>query len=247
MFAELIIKPLLVMVEFLNYQFYDNAKIVRVIGVDGIFYKRIAPNDIVGYKDVIIRLASDLDESPNVKRQQLLQFLTIVQGMPPPVISMHWKLLDRIYKAFFPSGHTLEDLYPVPPEHEKLIKPEDENELLFNGHPVKVHQGDDDEAHMRSHEEDYGRYKYAPQFSAELYQEHMLEHMASAKAKVAAQQAQMEAQMMAEQGGKNPNGSQPNPASAGQPINPGQTPGATAMTPTATPSDATLTRNVGGY
>jgi len=246
-YAELVLRPTLQFSESLNYQYFDTSKVIRLIGAMGIKYTPIAPDDIVGQKTVAIKLSTDLDDNPGVKRQQLLQFLSIVQQMPPQVMEFHWKLLDKIYKSFFPSALSLADIYNPPPEDEELLEPEEEFELMRQEVPVKVHVGDDDKSHLMGHEKDYEMVKFAPSLShksLKLQQQHILDHYTQMTKKTQAQQAQM----MAMQGPQDSQGKgQPSSNQSGQgTMIPGQTAGASPFTQGDVTKPGDLLRNMGG-
>lgn len=248
LYAELILRPMLVMVEFLNYQFYNQEKVIGVVGASGINFKNMHPDNIVGYKNVVIKLSTDLDENPGVKRQQLMQFLTVVQQMPPQLIAYHWKLLNKIYMTFFKNGHSLEDLYPAPEGQEALLDPKDENNVMIMGHHVEVKQGDDDKAHIQEHQKEFDGLKYA--LSEEAFKEfsdHLLEHHKSMAKKIQAQAQKLQEENMAAMqaqmaGGKPPAG---NSGGSGQGINPGQVAGASAFTAPQSTNAGDLNQSLG--
>lgn len=239
-YAEMILRPTLTMAESLNYQFFDTDRTIKIIGELGIKFRNISPDDIVGQKSVVIRLSTDLDDSPGIRRQQLLQFLTIVQQMPPQIIAQHWKLLDKIYKSFFPNANSLEDLYPAPPEQEELLQPDEEFELMRQEVPVNVKQGDNDQEHLQTHEQDLQMTQHALSNTAlRLNQKHILDHYNQMIGKEQAQQqAQLEQQMALSQppGGPSKKGA----------ANPGQMPGATPFTNPSATKGSDLRRNMGG-
>lgn len=233
-YAELVLKPTLDFSEFLNYQFYDTEKVVKVIGAPGIKFKKIGPDDIVGDKHVIVRLATDIDDNPGIRRQQLMQFLATVQQMPPQLIQFHWYLLDKIYKSFFPNANGLEDLYQPPPQAEQLLEPNEEFELMRNEVPTKVHMGDDDKGHIQTHEQDLEMTKFAlSPLAFKLNSDHILNHY-----KQLAQKVQMQAQQAMDGAMDNAQGS-----GGG---NPGQTPDATKNTQRQITKPGQLERNLGG-
>lgn len=198
-YSELVLKPTLRFSELLNYQYFDREKVIRLVGAIGIKYKVIAPDEIVGKKIATVKLSTDSDASPGVKRQQLLQFVQIVQPMPPDQIAYHWKLLDKVYKEFFPNAQSLADIYPVPPQDEDLLDPEEEFELMRQEVPTPVHQGDNDQEHIQQHEQDYEATKFAPSLShasLKLQQKHLLDHYAQMTQKEQAQQMAMMQQAM---------------------------------------------------
>lgn len=238
-YSELVLKPSLRMAESLNYQFFDVEKTIKVIGEAGVKFQKMSPDDIVGSKTITIRLSTDLDDSPGIRRQQLLQFLTIVQGMPPQVIDYHWRLLDKVYKSFFPSAHSLEDLYQPPPGEEELLTPDEEFEIMRQGIAVKVKQGDNDQEHIQGHEQDLEMTKFAltPEVF-KLNKDHILAHYEQMTQK--AQQAQMaqEQQMMAMMGGGE--------GQTGKKPNQGQIPNGSAFTNREATKPSDLIRNNGG-
>lgn len=238
-YAEMILRPTLVFAESLNYQFFDTDRVIKVIGESGIKFKPISPDDIVGQKSVVVRLSTDLDDTPGIKRQQLLQFLSIVQQMPPELIAQHWKLLDKIYKSFFPNANSLEDIYPAPQGEEDLLQPDEEFELMRQEVPVSVKQGDDDKSHLAEHEKDLEMTQHAlTSTSLKLNQNHILQHYDQMiKKEQAKQQAQAAAAMQGPpQGG---GGSKKGVA------NPGQMPGATPFTNANATRPSDLMRNMG--
>lgn len=236
-YSELVLRPTLVFAESLNYQFFDTDRTIQLIGEPGIKFKKISPDDIVGQKTVVIRLSTDLDDNPGIRRQQLLQFLTIVQQMPPPIIEQHWKLLDKIYKSFFPNSQGLVELYPVPPQDEELLEPEEEFELMRNGIAVSVKQGDDDQKHLQEHEKDLQSTQYALSDKAlNLNQKHIMDHYNALMQKHQAQeQAQQQAVMAMAGGGSKGKGG----------VNTGQIPNGSPFTSTSATKGSDLSRNMG--
>ena len=161
LYGKLVLKPMLLMAEYMNYQYYDREKMIKVIGPQGVKFEKKGPDDIRGYKDIIINLAIENEDSPSVKRQQLLQLLTIMQQMLPEQIQMHWKLLDKLYKSYFPSGK-LEDVYPnmVPVNEAELLTPEEEIDLILGEQPALAKKGQNHEEHIQKLEEDFAQMQY---------------------------------------------------------------------------------------
>lgn len=160
MYGSLVLKPGMEMVQFLNYQFYDKNKMIRIVGEDGLFFKDLDPDEIVGNKDVQILISANEEESPAVKRQQLIQFFTIVQQMPMELIHQHWEVLDKIYKSFFPQSG-MKDLYEVPASKQKMLTPDQEFALVLAEIPVFGKKGQDHVSHLRQLEQDLQDVKYA--------------------------------------------------------------------------------------
>lgn len=203
MYAELVLKRMLVMAEFNNYQFYDHVKAIRVIGELGVRMKNMTPEEIrsSGQKDVIVTLAIDAAENPAVRRQQIMNFLTIVQGLPPEVLQFHWKLLDKIYGMFF-HGRSLAELYEAPPLPEDLLTPDEEIDMVIAEQPVYAKVGQNHQQHIQVLEKffkdtdlaltetSFGILKTLLMSHMQLLQEELLQQQAQAM--LAAQQ-QMEA------------------------------------------------------
>lgn len=217
LYGELVLKPLLIMVEYLNYQFYDHTKMIRVIGPLGIKFRKLTPRELIGNKDVVLSISSDLGNAPGQKRQQYMQFLTILQQMQPQQIQYHWKLLDRIYKESF-GGRGLDELYDAPPQDVELLEVQDEVDLILADYPLMPQNRPDARQRSMELEKEYHKYKYAlAPITHEIFKSVILGYEKMAMAQLQQAQAQMQMQMMAQQQG-------------GQGSNPGQIPGATAFT-----------------
>lgn len=237
LYTQLILKPMFNFIEYLNYQYYDTEKVISVIGANGVSFVKRDPDDIIGYKDVVIKTNSDMEENPGVRRQQAMQFLTIVQQLQPQQINYYWKLLDKLYKMFFPQGHSLADVLPAPDLPEEMMEPDAENDVMLMGHHVKVHSGDDDQKHIEAHQKSFDMFKYVLSEKAfKEYTQHLLEHHDQLSQKLAAQaqQAKEEALAQVTGGGAAP-GNQPG-------MVPGQMSGMTAFTQ----PDATTPGDIAG-
>lgn len=237
LFGELILKPTFIFAEYLNYQFYDHVKSIKILGPVGVKMRKLEPDEIAGYKNVVIKLSTDASENPSVMRQQLMNFMTIVQTLPPQVLEFHWKLLDKIYSSFF-NGHSLSELYPGGPvDPESLLSPEDERDMVLAEQVVLAQKGQDHKAALEFHIPEFKSMQYGlndMQFG--IYQKLIQSHVMALQAEADEQQDQFIAQtMMAEQGR----------AGKGGP-NTGQIPGASAHTQTDAPSTQSLRKGIGG-
>jgi hypothetical protein len=243
LFAELILKPALLMAEYLNYQFYDHEKVISVIGPVGVKFIKIGPNDIAGSKNISIKLAVDATESPSVMRQQLMNFLTIVQQMPPQVLQFHWNLLEKIYENFF-NGHKLNELYPsLDNNPEDLLSPEEERDCVIAHKPVSAKQGQDHKQAMDYLTKEFQSMRWAlDDVQFQLFTKLIASHHNMLMAELAAQQAQHAAQMAhIAAGGEAGDG--PQPAGPGMGTMPGTTP---FTQPGQAPTSASLRRTIGG-
>lgn len=240
LYSELVLKPTLVFAEYLNYQFYDHIKVISVVGPAGVKYKQLKPEEIAGgNKDVIIRLSTDATENPAVKRQQLMNFFTAVQTMPPQAIQFHYRVLDKIYGMFF-SGHKLEELYPglLPKSPEELNTPQNERDLVLARQPVKAEEGQNHQAHLEYHEKEFGQMKSAmDDVQFELYTKLIQSHMTLMQQELEQKHMEMIMQdqiMQQEQGASGAGG-----------VNKGSTKNTTPYNATAAPSQASITKDIG--
>ncbi len=238
LFCELVLKPMFKMAEFLNYQFYDHVKVIRVVGKTGAKYRQLKPNEIMGgLKDVSIKISLDATENPAVMRQQLMNFLTIIQPMPPQAISFHWKLLDKIFGTFF-YGHDLNELYQAPaPDPDLLLTPEEERDTVLAMKPVLAEDGQDHKAYIQYHENEMKQMAHSlNDIQFELYKKLIMSHWQKLQQEIQAAQAQLQMQQMAMAqqmaGGK---GS----------VNRGQTPNSTPFNQTEAPTTKSLGQGLG--
>ncbi len=241
LFSELILKPTLLMAEYLNYQFYDHEKVISVVGPVGVKFIPIGPNDIAGSKNISIKLAVDATESPSVMRQQLMNFLTIVQQLPPQVLQFHWNLLEKIYENFF-NGHKLNELYPdLDNNPDDLLTPEEERDCVIADPPraVMAKPGQDHKSALDYLTKEFQSMRWAlTNMQFKLFSNLIASHHNMLMAEIAQQKAQYAAQLAQVAGGSGP-----------QPVPPGMgtVPGTTPFTqPGSAPSGASLRRSIGG-
>lgn len=225
LYGELVLKPLLIMAEYLNYQFYDHEKVIRVIGPQGMQYKKITPEMLVGYKDVVLNLPAD-NGDPATRRQQELQFFTMLQQMPPQAIGFHWKLLDKIYQETF-GGRSLSELYDAPVDEAELLTTDQEVDLVISGYPLLPQKRQDAHQHAAELEQEYHKVKWALSPGAhQVFASLILGYQKMATVQLQQQQAALAMQMQA-QGGQGTPG-----------IVPGQQPGMTPFTQPGNPTPA---------
>lgn len=232
MFGELIFKPMLVMAEYLNYQFFDRAKVIKIIGARGLKYRTVSREDLTGYKDVVIHLTTDLADNPSVRRQQYMSFITTLQSMPPELIAFHWKALNMAYGMFF-EGRDLSEIYDAPPGQEQLLSPEQELEMVLAEQPITAKPGQDHKLHIRFLEQAMSDMKYAltPE-SFDLLQSLIFQHHELLNQEIEQAQQQMVMQEMAQEQNA------PKGAQGGDRRKPNSSP----YTQTPAPSEASITR-----
>ena len=240
LYSELMLKKCFQMVEFLNYQYYDNVKMIRVVGEMGAKFKKLSPEALAsnGGKDIIINLSIDAAENPAVRRQQIMNFQTQIMQLPPEAIQFHWKLLDKIYGMFF-HGQKLTDLYDAPPMPEELLTPEEEIDMVIAEQPVFAKQGQDHQQHLQVLEkamQDMGLAMSEMSFNIlkALINSHMQMLQQELQQQAIAAQAQMQ-QMALEQG--------PQGAEGGADM---RQPNASPFTQTPAPTTGGLSKQVGG-
>jgi hypothetical protein len=229
MYGELVLKKTLMMVQYLNNQFYDHSKLIRIVGPLGMHYKKISPKDIEGYKDVVLNISTDGMSSPASQRQQYLQLLSIIGPMSPEQMQFHWKLLDEIYKKSF-GGRCLSDLYTGPEDAAYLLDVQSEVDLIRAGYPAMPQKRDDASQRAAELEKEFEKYKWAlsPQ-QMENFKNLILgyEKMGVIQAKAAQQQQQMMMAQMVQNGQMAAGTGTPgNPQNIEPPINPAQGQGA---------------------
>ena len=237
LFGELILKPILLMAEFLNYQFYDHTKVIRIVGPVGVKFEKMPPEKIAGgKKDVSIKVALDGAENPAVLRQQFMNFATLLFGMAPEQVQYHYKTLDRAFGMFF-SGHKLSELYEnMVPEASDLLSPEEERDVVIAEQQVLAKRGQNHEAHIEYLEKEFSEMQWGlnpKQF--DLFKSLIMSHYQLLQVQLMEQQEQFMAQqqMMAQQPQKSGN------------INKGSTKNTTPHNQTAAPSTESLRKGIG--
>ena len=244
LYAELVLKPTFVFAEYLNYQFYDHIKAIRIVGPTGVKFRPLKPEEIAGgNKDVIIKVALDATENPAIQRQQLMTFFTGIQQMPPEAIQFHFKLLDKIYGMFF-NGHKLDELYPgmMPKNPEDMLTPEDERDLVLAEQAVVGEKGQDHEQYVEYHVKELRSMQYSlTPLQFDLYTKLIQSHQVLLEQEL--QEAHMtmlmeDAAMQQQQGQSKPGGK------GG--VNRGSTPNSTPHNATQAPSTGSMARELGG-
>ena len=236
LFCELLLKPILVFAEYLNYQFYDHIKVIKIIGPNGVKFRNLRPEEIAGQKNIVIKFAIDAAENPAVMRQQMMNFLNIMFNLPPQAIEFHWKALDKTYGMFF-HGHSLKELYQPPVMQEDLLTPEQERDIIIAEQGVVAMRGQNHELHIQYHEQEMASMKFAlSPVQFELYKALIMSHYQLLMQQMAEQQMMMQQQMMAMQGG----------AEQGQGGADKRQPNMGPHTATPAPTTGGLRQNVGG-
>lgn len=245
LYSELVLRPLFLMTEYLNYQFYDHVKVIAIVGPVGVKYRQLSPEEIQGgNKNVIVRLSNDMTENVAVQRQQLMTMFTAVQEMQPQQLAFHWKMLDKIYEMFF-EGHSLSEIYPNPtPDPADLLSPQDERDCCIAEQPVAAQPGQDHKKYIDYLTKELNQMKMALNpIQFELFTKLIMSHHDMLMQEVQAQHMQLlEAQRQAnlQQAGS---GNQPNP---GNIVNKGSTTNTTPYNATQAPSGASIRRSIGG-
>ncbi len=241
LYAELVLKPTFIMAEYLNYQFYDHVKLIRIVGPTGVKFRKLKPEEIEGgHKDVIIKIALDATENPAIQRQQLQAFFTGIAALPPQVMQFHFKLLDKIYGMFF-NGHSLDELYPgmIPENPENMMTPQDERDLVLAEQKVQAKKGMAHQEYLAYLEPEFNSMKYAlTPLQFDLFTKLIQSHYGLMQQELEEQHMamMMQDQIMREEG--------PGADKGGK--GPGTAPGANPHTQTQAPSTGSLGRELGG-
>lgn len=244
LYAELVLKPTFTMAEYLNYQFYDHIKVIRIVGPTGVKFRKLKPEEIEGgHKDVIIKIALDATENPAIQRQQLMAFFTGIQQLPPEILKFHFKLLDKIYGMFF-NGHTLDELYPgmIPENPEDMATPQDERDLVLAEQAVVAKPGMAHQEYLAYLEPEFDQMKYAlTPLQFELFTKLIQSHYMLMQQELEEQHMAMlmQDQIMREEG--------PGAGGGGKGgVNKGTTKNSTSHNQTSAPSTGSLGRELGG-
>lgn len=220
--AESVLKPLFSMVKYLNYQFYDHSKLIKVIGKDGIKMRFLSPSEITGNYDIELELSTDFEKNPNVLRQQILTAFAQVAGLTPQQIQFHWSLLKKIFELL--GIKNFEEMYPAPPSAigSVLLTPEEELKVMLEGQAISVKPGEDHLQHLQEHTAIRQQiYLSAPPYIIDILDSHIRDHMAYIK--------QMQQQMI---------------LGSGVGLNPGQVPNMASSTMQAPVTDQEITKGV---
>lgn len=245
LYAELVLKPTFIFAEYLNYQFYDHIKAIRIVGPTGVKFRPLKPEEIAGgNKDVIIKVALDATENPAIQRQQLMTFFTGLQPMMPEQIQFHFKMLDKIYGMFF-NGHKLEELYPgmMPKNPDDMLSPEDERDLCLAEQAVTAEKGMNHDQYLAYLVPEFRSMQYALtplQFT--LFTKLIQSHQVMMEQELQEQHMQMLMQdaLMQQEGPQGPG------KTGGKGPSKGSTPNTTPYNATQAPSTGSMARELGG-
>lgn len=239
LYAELVLKPTFIFAEFLNYQFFDHIKAIRVIGPTGVKFQKVSPKEIAGgHKDVCIKIALDATENPAVMRQQLMGFFTSIQQMPPEAIQFHFKTLDKIYGMFF-NGRKLDELYPnlVPKNPEDMLSPEEERDCILAEQAVVAEKGQNHQEYLAYLEAELASMKFSlTPLQFQLFTKLIESHYAMMQMELEEMQMQMIMQEAVMQQSQEKKGG----------VNKGSTKNTTQYNQTQAPSPGSLGRELGG-
>lgn len=225
MYGELVLKPTFIFAEYLNYQFFDHTKVIKIAGPVGVKFRKVSPKDLDGYKDVEILISTDSMENPAIKKQQAMAFFALLQNMLPEQIAFHWKMLDRMYKMQF-NGRSLSEVYDAPVGKAEMYTPEEELEIALAEQPILAVPGQPHEEHIQFLMGEYESMKYAlSPMQLSILQKLILSHQQLLQAELQQMEAQfMMGQMAQEKNGPN-NAQMKNQSPSTLSNKPGDTPG----------------------
>ena len=217
-YEEEILNPLIERIMELDAQFRTDDLVVETMGEIG--YK--AKVDKIGPQDFGMRITYRWEGTTyqmNLQRmQQMISWMNVVRGIPPQ--QLNGRKLDITPMIEFGTlmicgaemaGKTLIDernMFTIPPEEEGI--------MLFNGLPVQVHEADNDQEHIQSHQ----RLAMMTGDPAGHYRQHIMDHLHQMQVKMqkAAGQQQQGGSAAGQgmPGGAQPGG-QPAPGAPGTP------------------------------
>ena len=240
-YGKLVLKKALIMAEWLNYQFYDHIQVIRIIGADGVKYKKLSPEEIMsGHKDVIIHIAADYSDNPAVKKQQSMAFFGLLQAMLPEQIAFHWKMLDKMYRQHY-GGRSLAECYDAPIDKADLLSPEEEVDLILADQPVLAKPGQDHQSCLAYLIPEYSSMRFSiSDLQNKNFQKLIMSHQTALQAEMEQQAAQFMMSMEQQTTGAGAKG----PGS----LNKGQSPNMAASTLSggpATPSTGSMRQELG--
>lgn len=143
-FSNSIFKPFLERAWRYDMQFKEQERMVRVVGVKGVEFKSVGPNDIWGNFDLIIQDSLQADNQA-LQMNKLTNFFAIAAKAPmifniPELAKMMW------IKMGFPESEAHKIVLAGTPETEMDIKTE--VEALAMGQPVLAKQSQDHVRHI---------------------------------------------------------------------------------------------------
>jgi hypothetical protein len=128
-------------------QYFKEGQVFRILGKDGVNFKKLEIQEIVGDYDFMPR-GSTTHVGKEVIRQQMLQGLALV-GQNPAILQVAnvyeiWLELWKHFDSRFPERFTI-----TPPD--RTWSPDQENMVLIRGEFVPVLQNDNHQEHLQAH------------------------------------------------------------------------------------------------
>jgi len=128
-------------------QYFKEGQVFRILGKDGVNFKKLEIQEIVGDYDFMPR-GSTTHVGKEVIRQQMLQGLALI-GQNPAIlqvanVSEIWLELWKHFDSRFPERFTI-------PPPDRTWSPDQENMVLVRGEFVPVLQNDNHPEHLQAH------------------------------------------------------------------------------------------------
>ena len=155
-------------------QFFDREMTIRILGPDGVDFKRLTPEQVAGEYDYMA-VGANFYPNQNVIRQQMLELLAQVKGDPVllELVDMP-TFIEELIKSYDIPYHTRLLRPPV----EKTADPTKENLVMMAGVAEDVAATEPHEKHIQVHEQ--GLMKAISQGAGdnviELFEKHIEEH-----------------------------------------------------------------------
>lgn len=149
--GENVLTPFLSMLYALDEQYVEQAKVIRVLGEDGVGYQSVDFRDLLGHYDLHVQLATEASH-PQVLRSAIMAFLQTVAPFGPGVVNLQVGV--RALASTFPLGVWAKEL--VPPTDQELflgqLSADAENTVLGQGQPVPVRAYQNHQDHLKVHD-----------------------------------------------------------------------------------------------
>lgn len=167
----------------LDYQFRDKPMRIKMFGEMGIqeLMQEIPPLGVGSHYTFDWYGSEGFRSAQQV--QQMIAFANVLRGIPPE--QLNGRKIDMAplleYAASTVFGPRLAPKIIIDQRHMHTVDPNQENELMALNFPIQVHPTDDDQEHLKVHQQ--GMLETAGQDPGQLFKGHILEHIKSLQAK----------------------------------------------------------------
>lgn len=183
-----------------DMQFSEFEKIIKIVGPEGINFKRVAPEDIWGTFDIVTNGPTQIENNA-ARANKLINFLSIVARIPN--IANLPEILKEIWISFGFAESQADKIIVTTAEdsQEKIME---ENKLMSMGQPVLAHNGENHIAHIQGHGQLLESLRVSGGSTPEveqMFKDHILQHTIMLQRMTAGQPG---ANQVAQNGGQMP-------------------------------------------